>query len=89
MSTDPSPLKFPGGNSGEALKGLLVLLKGAGLPTLPQAEPRPDQLSAELAYKLGQASGKAKDPERLRIGLVALLDALETINIALSGERKA
>ena len=86
MENPFAALKSNSGQAGEGLKSLLSMLS-AGKALTPGTQPVPqEQLGAELAYKLAQASAKAKDRERLRIGVVALLDALQQVNLALSGE---
>lgn len=87
MSTPEKAIPFPQGQGIEGLKNLLGLLK-AGSPSA--AAPSPvsgDQIAAELAYKLGQASAKANDQMLFQQGVLGLLEAFERLNKALSGEK--
>lgn len=88
MTNINSALKFPAGQPGEALGGLLKLLQDAKSTAATSQASQPGQIAAELAYKLAQASAKAKDLECLKESVVGLLDALEGINKSLSGEEQ-
>lgn len=87
MTNINSALKFPAGQPGEALGGLLKLLQDAKSQAGASPAAQPGQIVAEVTYKLAQASARAKDRELLKDSLVSLLDALEGINTALSEDK--
>jgi len=88
MTTAPSALPFDKSNPMEGIKGFLKLLQGAKT-AVPAAQPSaPPEIAAELAYKLAQASARAKDRQMLKDSICVLLDALDGINTALSGDAR-
>jgi hypothetical protein len=84
--TENGPLsKFPAGQPGEGLKTILSLLQGVKPGAGGPATAQPDQIAAELAYKLAQAAALAKDRKLLCEGIQALFLALSDITTALDG----
>lgn len=88
MADPRAALKMPNMQAGEGLRTLMNLFK-SGAPSPAASPPAPnEQITAELAYKLAQAAGRVKDWQLFKTSLVGLVEALEGVNISLSGEEK-